>query len=425
MMNGGRVTTTPNNIRDVIFAAAFAMILLSLVVSCALAAVWPEMFGKPLNSDLENRRFTQLESVLESSFHDGSAQDAFERFAADNIPLRAELMYTNARLQRLCIKYGAAVFGYHVYPTFFGSRFNEEIDDGYLVRSMALVPANEKPAREAWIKTLNDAVRRHPDVRFSVTALTHTRQSELNPTYNLVSGATIDSAWLQANVVDLFDPRLNAVLDPVNKTGKIDDWCFNTDLHWKMGRALDTYNRIANELGWKHWEYENPIRVIDTWYGTDARSGLDQRWASTLWDLDVPFDNLEYHKLSKGKVQDKESSDPGRRLKTLRSAKKKMKQKNIYEGYGKYHGAFNGLIINRDMPDGKNCLLIGDSFSHCLKRYIADNYGRTYCILPGNNKIGYSLEELIQNYDIDDVVVLTEACKYTYFDDYSPKFIGL
>ena len=97
----------------------------------------------------------------------------------------------------------------------------------------------------------------------------------------------------------------------------------------------------------------------------------------------------------------------------------------MYDGYSQYYGGGPVYIENAGENNGKTCLLIGDSFTHCLKRVIANNYKDTIVILPGNVKVARTLESLFDEYAIDDVIVMAQSLKFNYIASTSPKFIGL
>ena len=88
-----------------------------------------------------------------------------------------------------------------------------------------------------------------------------------------------------------------------------------------------------------------------------------------------------------------------------------------------YYGEANSDIVNAGNKNGRTCLLVGDSFSLCLKRYIAANYERTICILPGNEKAHKRLARYIEDYDVDDVIVMMHPLKSFYIAETSPRFM--
>ena len=315
-----------------------------------------------------------------------------------------------------------------MYPTFFGSDVNEVLDGKYFAQNSYEASDNDLTIREAWISTLNKAAENHPEINFSVTALADSRYSTMSATYELSGGeGNVTEEWLQTELIDKLDGSLNAVVETMNLSEDQDEWVYSTDHHWRTSRALVTYNRLADELDWEHVEWKDPIKVVNRWYGDQARIGKDCRWADTMWDLPITFDNLEYYKYNfgTGLINEEPSKESGVRAKTLASKKQKMPQTTIYDGYNAYFGTYNGLIVNTEKAEGKTCLLIGDSYTYCLRRFIANNYAKTYVIAPGNAGIDKDFETLIEEYQPDDIIVMTQALKYHVIAEKSPNFLGL
>ena len=177
-----------NSVRNIAFVCLVAVFAFSVIGYSCLGHVMPGVIDKPKHSAVEKRDYVQMKDVLALSFMDGKAQDKFEQYAADGMPFRNELIFGNARIQRMSIKGGAWLFGFNTYPTYFNSEFNEVADSQYLVRKSLRNPTNELAAREAWITTLNEVAKIHPEIRFNVTVLADSRQTAMNPTAKLMSG---------------------------------------------------------------------------------------------------------------------------------------------------------------------------------------------------------------------------------------------
>ena len=410
-------------IQNIVFAVLACVMLFSVVGSRAIFIATNHK--APDSSELERRSYQKLGGVVRASFFDGEAQDLFEQYVADGVPGRDQVLLLNASLQRQGIETAAMLVGYDLYPTFFGSSVVAVRDKQLLVTRSNSAPSANSKELKSFLKTMNKAAKKHPDIRFSSRFTLEVRQSELNPTYALVSGDKFDSDWVQANIIDELDPALHAEVDPIESFQEIENDWFSTDPHWTLERALRTYDSVAEQLGLSPAPQGDYIQVIPAWQGSNARVGLDSRFTSTLWDLPIDFGNLHYYTIENDVLSEKERSDPGYRKKTLASQNAQMELANPYQGYGIYYGAFNGLIVNEGENNGKTCLIIGDSFTHCLKRFIAANYKETYSILPGNYATDLSLEKMIDKYKPDDVIYMTQAKKYNSFAVKSPKFIGM
>lgn len=83
------------------------------------------------------------------------------------------------------------------------------------------------------------------------------------------------------------------------------------------------------------------------------------------------------------------------------------------------------VVENHGESNGKTAVLVCDSLSYCLQRYVAANYSRTIVLMPGNSRLEGSFEDYLAQYEPDDVIIMVHASKYLTFADYSPGFIGL
>ena len=60
-------------------------------------------------------------------------------------------------------------------------------------------------------------------------------------------------------------------------------------------------------------------------------------------------------------------------------------------------------IINHDIPDGKNCLVIKDSFGNPLVPFLTQNYHKVYA-LDFRHYREMNVQEFVEAYEIDDVI---------------------
>ena len=60
-------------------------------------------------------------------------------------------------------------------------------------------------------------------------------------------------------------------------------------------------------------------------------------------------------------------------------------------------------IINHDIPEGKNCVVIKDSFGNPLVPFLTQNYHKVYALDFRHYK-GMNLQEFVEAYEIDDVI---------------------
>ena len=406
---------------DILFAFVTSVVLLSLVIYQGYIAIVPGV-SNPDKSKIEARTIVKVDDLLKTSFADGGFQDKFEEFASDHVPSKETWILANSALQRQGIKTAAGAFGYDLFPTFYGSSALYSTD----YEKMFWYPRTKWSTSELddLISVINKSVDKHSDKNYLVNVVVGTYQSENNPAYSMLNHDNrVDTAWAAEHWLPNLDNRVMSEIDDCGGRDEIQDLWYNSDSHWTLERALQTYNRIADKLSLKHVEYnqDEAVKVISGWRGTYARQGANTEVWDDIYDLPTDYSNLVFYHLDE-RVKKGKKFKLGKREKIL-SGKLSADSLSIFDGYGEYYGAARCLIKNKGENNGKTCLLIGDSYTHCLKRVIADNYERTIAILPGNAKITQSLEYVINKFDPDDVIFILHCQKYVQIKSTSPAFL--
>ena len=413
-------------IRKIANIAFIAVVSIGLCCTIALAALSAAVPGFSISdtSQLEGTKSPTIEDVFSKSFVKKKFQKETEKFLSSRIPGHDGMLLLQSSAKRACIKAAAAPFGITATPAFFGTNKIEDAVHKVLTVSSKGIPKSTA-CQDEYNRILNDAARNHEDVRFAIDWILKDNFSELDPCYELKGGdGLVNEAWFYEHNVEPLDERLNAFVDSPYDT-EIESPVFPSDSHWIMPRALESYNKVADILDLKKvdWDELETYEAVETWYGTRARAGLDLDYPNKTIDDTNEFSNLKFFKLS----SDEPLSDGalGLRSKVLHGEASESELRSLlFSGYTNYYGGSGARIVNEGTNNGRNLLLVGDSYSHCLKRYFADNYAQTIVVLPGNEKVDSNLEELIAKYDIDDVVVMMHPLKADIIADKSPSFLS-
>ena len=405
------------NIALVVIAAAVGF---SIAAYNAAGLIAPTLVTVPEVSYLENRNYTESPSLTGDTFLQKAFQDEFDSFLSDHVPSRDQIVLFNAAMQRTSIAASAAVRGYTVYPTFFESHYYVVPNDRLIVDRAEQAPSDaDMRALDAWVDTLNEAARQHPDIRFVYDCVARHDQTEANPTYRYYNDR-LNPAWVQEHFIDRLDSRIDAFIDPVASYDEIVGEWFATDPHWTLERALESYNLVAERLNLETYSYENPVKVADGWYGSYAKSGLDLDIPINLEDLPLDFSQLSFSNL--------QEDGGGEKYMGARDAVLSGNATLEADGESAYYAYFGGgsaEVINSGTNNGRKLLFVGDSLSYCLARFIASNYSESVFLLPGNGRFTTSLENYLQMYKPDDVIVMMHASKFEMIAEYSPAFMGL
>ncbi|ACV22480.1 Uncharacterised protein [Slackia heliotrinireducens] len=413
-------------VRSIAFIVSVLAVMGSMVLYQAAGFLLPG-FETKTTSSIEGRAFLTLHDLAEDSFDDGSFQSDFEQYAADAFPFKDEFSLCNAGIQRAEIKLAAVPFGYDAYPTFFGS-------DVFALESEGVLNSYHQPIQlpgtasyahvEAWCGALNAAAESHPDVAFDVCVTLQLRQSERDPMYGYVRGYPLMD---KESVEDLWGGFLGESIDlhvfdaPLEMS--VDEAWYRNDHHWQAPYAVDSYGVLAAESGWApvSWDDADHIQVVPAWYGSNARNGLDLGFQSAFVDHAYDFSDYRYYKLTdSGKG---EMFELGKRQGYLDGAvgENDIDMTNVYS---EYYGNGAVWIENPNAQKGTTCLVVGDSMSYSIRRYIALNFESTICIVPGNVSTDGNVDWYADRYDVDHVVVLGHAYAPDFIYSMSPGFLG-
>lgn len=418
-------------IEHLLLISATSLIFLSVLLSTAAVEagfVFPDSLNiGSSKSMLEGRKYTTWKQPTTDDMISGAFQDRVEKYLSDHIPMRDSVLLADAFGQRVAISWASALFGYEAYPTFYGSKYIVSPGENVVMERSLEIPASQKEL-DKWIDFLNRLANTNPNINYSINFIMEPRYVSANPSYRLMGEDGLMSlSWVQESIVNRLDESLHARIAPIDSMGYFKDYWFTNDHHWNLKGALETYNAIADtlKLEKKTWDKKKEVLFVNEWQGTAARSGRDYDYPCNLVDQSDDFSHLRVYKIGKAKKGNEISF--GERESFIEGLQSEVSRVDndghVTEAYSDYYGGGNYNICNDGPNNGKTCLLIGDSFSRCLFRYIANNYYRTIYILPGNYKMKKTCEEYIEDYGVDDVVVIMHALKYEVIQEESPHFI--
>lgn len=407
---------------NVAFSIVLSLGLCSILISLAADKLVPG-YSIHEKSYLEGSKVVTTKSLLAKSFVSGAFQKTSETYIAGRMPYHDELLLLQSGFNRQFIRLAAIPFGYKTTPINYGSNEIEDTDLGIVTVKAKNNPKSTECISE-FCSVINETASKYDDVHFVVDWIAKDNYSVLNPSYDLKgSSGLVDENWIYEHNVAPLSNGIDALVDSLYDTD-IDTPVFPSDSHWTLQRALESYNRVAAllDLNEVNWDYLDRYTAVGTWYGTRARSGRILDYPNTTIDDAYEFSLLEFYKLDGDKKL--ADADLGYRDQVMDGAVNKSQRQNLkYSGYSHYYGKSSGLIVNRGPNNGKNLLIVGDSFTHCLKRYFASNYAQTIVVLPGNEKIDSDLESLIRDNDVNDVVVMMHALKPDNIAKRSPSFL--
>ncbi len=404
-------------IRNIALVAVAACVLFCVIgtkVPEKLGVDFPEWTGVGLDkSSLEGRKYQSPPKPGIRSALSGKFQTRLEKYLADHVPMRDEVLLKNAALQRSCIAAANTPFRFDSYPTFFDSIYVINTR-GVVCRSVRTPTEKHSEAARALVGAINRAADAYPSTRFVFDIIEGTYSSRFNPTAKYSSNY-LGKQWIEENYVNDLNDNVTVVYDEIETENEFFTEWFSTDHHWKLPRALKTYDSIGAILGWKKVPLNDKFTAIRKWHGSEARNGLYMDLSDSLEDYPIDFSDLEC--FINGKRVDR-----GLREKLLRN---NQVIDSIPYGNRSYFGGLTATVTwkNRNKHAKGTCLFVEQSYGPYVERYIASNYSKTICLNPVNKKVEKPLMRAIEEYSPDTVVIQLNVVDAPGLIKQSPNFL--
>lgn len=361
------------NKRNLLFVAVCLSICLCTVLNKGLMGLG--IISQRHNSNLEGREYARRPQATVASIADGTFQDSFEQYVSDGVPMRDAMMLANAAVQRSGIALASRLFGYPVYPTFFGSSYiyAPEYD---AILPIALKASDQEVVYAQAHNTLAAFATRHPELEVYVLEVDNPANSSANPTYDLVSDA--------AGTADMRDSLRNGLPRNVTMVGHdcpdasyLTSAYYRTDHHWMTGEAYQSYTEALAKMlpGADPVAYEEHIFDC-AFLGSTARAGL-MFPVEPVPLVDYRIDMSSFEIAIDGNPVGEEALDSWGRY--ARGEQGDGRLNNRYADY--YHSDFAFLEIHNALAKSDGGLLIvGNSYTNCMERFFAANYAHVYKI---------------------------------------------
>lgn len=366
-------------------------------------------------SYLEGKTYANFPEPTIASFASGEFQEGVENFVADRFPARDEILLANAAWQRSLIGTSAAVFGYGVYPTFYGSDYVYDLPRDEVVQILDSATADTEQAYERAARAYRSFAERHPEIDCYFYEVDRMSSSTRNPTHGLV-GPSVDTEFLDRHFFGLLGDRITCIDGSFTDTDALTEAFFRTDHHWNGTAAYGEYVRMLEVM----LPGTEPAEVVErvTWsdiafFGSTARSGLCLSNASDHVS-DCLVDVNGYVVVADGKERPSDFLQHSESYAAGDVGKDRFT--NRYAEY--FHGDYGLIEINNPSAQTDEALLIvGDSFDNAVDRYFAANYATVYVYDPRHADFG--VEELLADQGVDDVLFLMGSTVFPLEDNWS------
>lgn len=416
-------------VRDTVLTSLFCLLLLT---PCALWAA-QEGLRLPLPSWLTAESATYLSGGIAESnlgehlslagFQTEELQEALTTEIENHIPFKANVLLTNASLQRNAIAASNLMAHFDAYPTFYGSK------TVYIPQYDALA---DYPSTKQWTlkRTKKTAegiakIANHvPDKNFYLVVADMSYTSASNPAHQLVSEALSTSDYLAVLNEGIKDaPNVHVISLTYDDDAEYYRNYYRTDHHWNGYGTLALYRTLqaTAKLPYTPQEPQStltfPGLVTNGSYARDGLMLLNEAVEEPAFDLaGLDVQNTELPPVAQAHGVD---------------ALLAMGPLAEYSFYTQWYGSSlltaQSPVVNQAAPSDKRALVVMDSYADSLHWLLARNYTYLQCYrdIRDGEEGDFTLIDRINEADADDIYFVGSTSAYTRPPHYLPHYFDL
>ena len=347
-------------------------------------------------------------------------QGALEDAVGNNVPAKSAALLGNAALQRSAIQASNALFGWPIYPTYFGSERLVNAQANALTYLPTAATAERTKLLESFAQGLSSAAERHPEQRFAMYLVQGYETPAVNPAYGLVPYAPLtaqDCAQAVEGALGQAPGNLVFLTRSYENATDYYQHFFRSDHHWNAAGAIAAYNQMAQALGLG--EFTSPGKLD---FGSYRYSGATARWGLSTLDEEVSDTAFDFSHLV---VEAQNGSTRPFDHSAFEADTSVGKRYLFYDEYFSWTINDGDTLVNTAGGNGKNALVVADSYIGALQHILANEYDRTTVTwgLGGwDQEGGNSLEELLATGDYDDVFFVASPMDFSTFAGRNPAY---
>lgn len=393
--------------RNAFFSIALVAFMAS-ICGLKLAAVGDlpiagDLVSYPSASHLEGRNYQRAPVFTLGDFLEKKYQSDLDRYVSDLVPSRDEVILANSFLQECAIELSADLFGYRVYPTYFGSEHAYDKEGDAVVPIPKDLSGSRKTLCGQLATGVCDFAAENRDVPILFCLIEGLEYSEGNPLSSFVSYTPETQLIIDEMLANLAE-YVDVVDLSIDSDDQRFDEYFKTDHHWDIDGAYASYSKILAALdpslmpvvveGEKEWDVP--------FYGSYARLGL-RKTNNPDRIKDILYEESNISVLVNGSPS---SMDAVRHGGLYDDGK--CDPSVFANRYGEYFHTDStfGLIEfrNESIDDGSSVLLIADSYSNPIERLFAESFETVYCV--DVRYADLSAQEAVEKFRPDKVVFI-------------------
>lgn len=410
-----RSFTSSSKVAMKVRAIIFSVVICLLLASPTLL-LFVEKTGAKVPSWLSSEDATYLSGGIAEAnvgasanlhgFVNGEFQNAVSNEVGNHIPCKATALLTNASLQRCAIAASNVLFRYDIYPTYYGSLILLDTKDDRLLE----MPEKANPSIIDSIVSTSNKIDQfelsHPDLTIFVYLVLNSRDAEGVPTADLISNPLTASL-----ITNSLENKAYVHIDSKMSFDSFRSLFYKSDHHMNSLGSLELYSRVADAL---QLEQEALGRFsleeinYPLFFGSCARRGL-------ITDIS---DKLEYYHVDAetnliSSFSTKAASDS----KLLHDELYNNSEWNPNLFSNRYAELFHGdppliEITNTQNNSSENLLIVSDSYSSNIERFLALHFNTTYIIDTRTYK--GTLDDFLKEHNgINKVLFLMNRINFT------------
>ncbi len=415
------MTTNATKARNIILICLAALVVCSAIVTRLLVAVgvsFPEVTGIGQSwRALEGREAAAAPELSLDAFASGDFQSATDSYASDSLPFHDQAMLLNAQLQEVGISQAAALFGYDVYPTYFGSnRLYVASQDAVTYLPFTHTEYHDQKLAE-YAQGIAKQAKANPEKRFVVYVVQGFSEPAQDPAYDLVSNPFLPQEGVEALRSALADcPNVSVLTDTYDSLDGYYEEFFRSDHHWNIKGALRAYNTIADELGLQTQDTSSlTLRQVCAGY---TFMGATSRWGrhvvrDEVFDADIDYSGVTYT------GEDGQTHD-GNDHATFTGLDESEKAYSFYDEY--YDNIPDGTLVHGTGTG--SALLISNSYGGALTRQLATQFETLYKSVAVRAGHDETFSDLLEWSDADTVVFVANPTDFMTAAAELPNFFN-
>ena len=374
-------TTYNSKTAAVVKKAFFLLTVLILLTGLVTTLFMPD----EINS-YENRYANKVPPLTAGSYIDGSFQDGMENALSDQIQFAklAKRSYNlaNALVEAPIIRTLEDHVQHYVYSN--GAKFYK----GKLLFNQYDLSA-VKDNMVAKAENINSAAAAHPDVEFYAYYI------EKDTDIDFLSGSKINASDYMLSMLNL--PEENKGCFRINNFEEFDEYFYDTDHHWNYKGSYRGYKQILSMLS-----DDQPLEPSGVF-----NSGMRFVGSKALSFAGVFTDEMSIYRFAYPDMSITINGEPAEDYGNQRL----LVEGTLYDAtYGAVYGGDIGEIVFDTGRDGRNILVIGESYDNAVLKLLASHFSKTFSIdlryYEHSFGQAFDFSEYVKAHDISKVLLV-------------------